>query len=88
MQEPSLELSSQATVLRLAGRYDNPMPTWFLAPPVGLKLPTLVSFYIASFSLESVLNSSINPHRPAKRTESLNSPPECLTSACSVQYIG
>jgi hypothetical protein len=39
-QEPSLELSSLATY-RLAGRYDNPMPTWFLAPIAGLKLPTL-----------------------------------------------
>jgi hypothetical protein len=30
---------------RLAGRYDNPMPTWFLAPsPIaGLKLPTQAS---------------------------------------------
>ncbi len=25
---------------RLAGQYDNPMPTWFLAPVAGLKLPT------------------------------------------------
>ncbi len=24
---------------RLAGQYDNPMPTWFLAPIAGLKLP-------------------------------------------------
>ena len=38
-QEPSLELSSLATY-RLAGRYDNPMPTWFLAPIAGLKLQT------------------------------------------------
>jgi hypothetical protein len=36
-QEPSLELSSQAH--RLAGRYNNRMPTWFLAPIAGLKLP-------------------------------------------------
>ncbi len=34
-QEPSLELSSQTTVHRLAGRYDNPMPNWFLAPVEG-----------------------------------------------------
>jgi hypothetical protein len=33
-REPRLELS------RLAGRYDNPMPTWFLAPIAGHKLPT------------------------------------------------
>jgi len=39
-QEPTLKLSSQAT---LAGQYVNPIPTWFLAPIVGLKLPTLVS---------------------------------------------
>jgi len=38
-QEPSLELSSQATN-RLAGRYDNPMPIWFLAPIAGLQLLT------------------------------------------------
>ena len=37
-QEPSLELSSQATLL--ACRYDNPMLTWFLAPIAGLKLPS------------------------------------------------
>ncbi len=29
-----------AKLHRQAGRYDNPMPTWFLAPIVGLKLPT------------------------------------------------
>ena len=29
-----------AKLHRLAGRYDNPMPIWFLAPIVGLKLPT------------------------------------------------
>jgi hypothetical protein len=33
-------LSSQATWL--AGQYDNPVPTWFLAPIAGLKLPTQV----------------------------------------------
>jgi hypothetical protein len=26
----------------LAGRYENPMPTWFLANTAGLKLPTLL----------------------------------------------
>ncbi len=31
-----------AKLLRLAGRYDNPMPPWFLAPIAGLKLPTQV----------------------------------------------
>jgi hypothetical protein len=39
-QEPGMELSSPATVQRLAGRYDNPMPTWFLVSIAGLKLPT------------------------------------------------
>jgi hypothetical protein len=29
-----------AKLHRLAGRYDNPMPTWFLAPIAVLKLPT------------------------------------------------
>jgi hypothetical protein len=38
-QEPSLELSSEATYM-LAGRYDNPMHIWFLAPIAGHKLPT------------------------------------------------
>jgi hypothetical protein len=38
-QEPSLELSIK--LHRLAGRYDNPMPAWFLAPIAGLKLLTL-----------------------------------------------
>ncbi len=28
-----------AKLHRLAGRYDNPRPTWFLAPIAGLKLP-------------------------------------------------
>jgi hypothetical protein len=28
-----------AKLHRLTGRYDNPMPTWFLAPIAGLKLP-------------------------------------------------
>jgi hypothetical protein len=40
-QEPSLKLSI-AKLPRLAGRYDNPMPAWFLAPIAGLKLPTLI----------------------------------------------
>jgi hypothetical protein len=30
-----------AKIHRLAGRYGNTMPTWFLAPIAGLKLPTL-----------------------------------------------
>jgi hypothetical protein len=30
----------------LAGPYDNPMPTWFLVPIAGLKLPTLNTQYI------------------------------------------
>jgi hypothetical protein len=33
-----------AKLHRLAGRYDNPMPTWFLAPIAGLKLSTLEFF--------------------------------------------
>jgi hypothetical protein len=31
-----------AKLHRLAGRYDNPMPTWFLAPIAGLRLPSLI----------------------------------------------
>ncbi len=30
-----------AKLHRLAGRYDNPMPTWFLVPIGGLKLPSM-----------------------------------------------
>jgi hypothetical protein len=33
-----------AKLYRLAGRYDNPMPTWFLAPIAGLKLPSQKSY--------------------------------------------
>jgi hypothetical protein len=33
-----MELSTEQD--RLAGRYDNLMPSWFLAPIAGLKLPT------------------------------------------------
>jgi hypothetical protein len=40
-QEPSLELSSQATWA--GGPVRQPMPTCFLAPVAGLKLPTLSS---------------------------------------------
>ena len=32
-----------AKLHRLAGRYGNPMPTWFLAPIAGLKFPTQIS---------------------------------------------
>ncbi len=32
-----------AKLQRLAGRYDNPMPTWFLVHIAGLKLPTQLS---------------------------------------------
>ncbi len=34
-----------AKLHRLAGRYNNPMPTWFLAPIAGLKLPTLFTVF-------------------------------------------
>jgi hypothetical protein len=43
-QETSLELKSK--LHRLAGRYDNPLPTWFLALIAGLKLPTLESEFL------------------------------------------
>ncbi len=39
-----------AKLHRLAGRYDNPMPTWFLAPIAGLQLPSL--FFILPHALE------------------------------------
>jgi hypothetical protein len=35
---------------RLAGRYDNPIPTWFLAHIAGLKLPTQVKIFPAAES--------------------------------------
>ncbi len=34
-----------AKLHRLAGQYNNPMTTWFLAPIAGLKLPTLYTFH-------------------------------------------
>ena len=34
-----------AMLHKLAGRYDNPTPTWFLAPIAGLELPTQYSCY-------------------------------------------
>jgi hypothetical protein len=34
-----------AKLHRLAGRYDNPMPAWFLAPIAGLKLPLTGTVY-------------------------------------------
>ncbi len=37
--------NSVAKLHRLAGRYVNPMPIWFLAPIAGLKLPTLTSMF-------------------------------------------
>jgi hypothetical protein len=47
----------------LAGRYDNPMPTWFLVPISGLKLPTPIATYTLYF-------------RGSKST--FNSPMQCL----------
>ncbi len=44
-----------AKLHRLAGRYDNPVPTWFLAPIAGLKLPTQVTQHGGIGSLESTL---------------------------------
>ncbi len=48
-QEQSLESSSHAT--KAGGRYDNPMPTWFLAPIAGLMLPTQIPIRILLFIL-------------------------------------
>ena len=36
----------------MAGRYDNPMPTWFLAPIAGLKVPTLTADEVDSLQME------------------------------------
>ncbi len=40
---------------RPVGRYDNPMPTWFLAPIAGLKLPTQATRLGGIGSLEWIL---------------------------------
>jgi hypothetical protein len=50
-QERSLEWSSQTSK---AGRYDNHMPTWFLAPIAGLMLPTQATYAGGINSLESI----------------------------------
>jgi hypothetical protein len=44
-----------AKLHRLASRYDNPMPTWFLAPIAGLKLPTLNGKNLAGCLLADTL---------------------------------
>ncbi len=53
-----------AKLHRLAARYDNPMPTWFLAPIAGLKLPTLDGltwFPIKKLTRLSFLNAVVMP---------------------------
>jgi hypothetical protein len=50
-QEPSLELV--AKLHRLAGRYDNHMPTWFLAPKTGLKLPSQTAWTMDQISIKT-----------------------------------
>jgi hypothetical protein len=35
---------NSASLCSLAGRYDNPIPTWFLAPTDCLKNPAQISF--------------------------------------------
>ncbi len=39
-----------AKLHRLGGRYDNPMPIWFLAPIGGLKLPKLATKFLYTYS--------------------------------------
>jgi hypothetical protein len=55
-QEPSLELSL-SKLRRLAGRYDNSMPTWSLATIAGLKLPTLKYEILQKKPLKFVLHA-------------------------------
>ncbi len=52
-----------AKLHRLAGRYDNPMPTWFLAPIAGLKLPTLIS-KVSLGSMRTAVLIDWDPARP------------------------
>jgi hypothetical protein len=40
-----------ASLCSLAGRYDNPIPTWFLAPTDCLKIPALFSVYSLGFAV-------------------------------------
>ncbi len=49
---------------RLAGRYDNHMPTWFLAPIVGLKLPTLVYLTFMNFNIFTVYTLGLSCDLP------------------------
>ncbi len=49
---------------RLAGWYDNPMPTWFLTPIVGLKLPTLVYLTFKNFNIFTVCTSGLSCDLP------------------------
>jgi hypothetical protein len=47
-----------AKLHRLAGRYQNPMPTCFLAPIAGLQLPTLGIPYLCLFNRHWLSNCS------------------------------
>jgi hypothetical protein len=44
---------------RLAGRYNNPMSTWFLALIAGLKLPTQVQVAADSDTTQNKNNKNI-----------------------------
>jgi hypothetical protein len=73
-QEPNLKL-------RLAGRYDNPMPNWFLAPIAVLKLPTLGSLNVYKFGLCSFKINLTDGADPC----SLNPDPELGFSSIRIQ---
>ncbi len=52
-----------AKLHRLAGRYDNHMPNWFLAPIAGLKLPgaTLLDFnYLCTYDLSGPVHNVLD----------------------------
>ncbi len=46
-----------AKLQRLAGRYDNPMPPWFLAHIAGLESPTLESGFVESSGMHAVYSA-------------------------------
>ncbi len=52
--ESGIEISK---LHRLAGRYDNPVPTWFLAPKAGFKLPTQAGGIDSLESIHGLLKS-------------------------------
>ncbi len=59
-----------ANLHRLAGRCDNPMPTWFLTPIAGLKLPIMSSLNVYKFELCLVEGGGYSNPPPPPHTHS------------------